>query len=334
MSGKILLYYDFDEFRLDLLNGELLKNGKPIYLTPKSLEILEFFIQNRGRLLKKKELLDSLWSDTFVEESNLIQHIYLLRKVLKQDEKDEILIETIPKNGYRFVGQVEEIYQNETTENYYEELEESVLFETDKAKDPGLIKPHRSNIIPQVLGKFYWKLGFFILLSIIVLGILLYTYQRFATKSNNLATASSIAVLPFQQINSENQENIGLGMTDVIIAQLGKLENVQILPTSSVAQYAENKDLDLFEIGKKLNVDLVLVGTIHREGGQVRITYQVFSVKDKQTIISEKIDEKFINIFALQDAVSEQILQRISLTINPNQSILIMSRILKKEYLK
>jgi len=107
MSKNKVVFYDFDEYRLDLMNGELLKNGSPIPLTQKSFEILQILIENRSQIFKKKELLNSIWGDCFVEEATLTQHIYMLRKGLRENGKN--YIETIPKNGYRFSGEVKEI---------------------------------------------------------------------------------------------------------------------------------------------------------------------------------------------------------------------------------
>jgi TolB-like protein/Flp pilus assembly protein TadD len=101
----------FGQFRLDATEHLLYKqSGEVVPLKPKAVETLELLVMERGRLLTKTELLDRLWPNAAVEESNLSQNIYLLRKVLGVTSGGQNYIETVPKRGYRFVADVEEIY--------------------------------------------------------------------------------------------------------------------------------------------------------------------------------------------------------------------------------
>ncbi len=108
MFTKKVACYQFGDCQLDVANCQLVRSGSPVSLTQKSFELLEFLILNRGRILRKEEFLETLWEGNYVEEANLTQHIYMLRKALNQNRDGEIYIETIPKNGYRFVADVEE----------------------------------------------------------------------------------------------------------------------------------------------------------------------------------------------------------------------------------
>lgn len=103
----------FGEFRLDATEHLLYrKTGEVVPLKPKAVETLQLLVMQRGRLLTKTELLERLWPDAVVEESNLSQNIYLLRKVLGLTASGQNYIETVPKRGYRFVADVEEIAGN------------------------------------------------------------------------------------------------------------------------------------------------------------------------------------------------------------------------------
>jgi len=101
--------YEFGRFALDVSNHLLLFDGKPIPLQPKAFDTLLLLIERRGEVLTKDELLRRLWPDSFVEESNLSQNIYVLRKILAQSAGGDELIKTVPKRGYRFVGHVREV---------------------------------------------------------------------------------------------------------------------------------------------------------------------------------------------------------------------------------
>ena len=102
--------YEFGGFRLDATEHLLYtQDGAVVPLKLKVVETLELLVRERGRLIKKDELMERLWPDAFVEESNLTQNIYQLRKVLGVDDEGRGYIETVPKRGYRFTAEVAEV---------------------------------------------------------------------------------------------------------------------------------------------------------------------------------------------------------------------------------
>ena len=109
MPSLINHFYRFGEFTVDADQKVLLRHGKPLLLAPKVLETLLTLVQNGGRIIEKEELMKRLWPDTFVEESNLTYCIVQLRKTLGDKARHPRYIETIPKRGYRFIGDVEEL---------------------------------------------------------------------------------------------------------------------------------------------------------------------------------------------------------------------------------
>jgi pimeloyl-ACP methyl ester carboxylesterase/DNA-binding winged helix-turn-helix (wHTH) protein len=99
-------FYDFAGFRIDATERLLLSGSGTVPLTPKAFDTLLFLVEHSGRLVSRDELLAAVWPDTFVGENTLAQNISTLRKVLASD--DTPLIETIPRRGYRFLGDVRE----------------------------------------------------------------------------------------------------------------------------------------------------------------------------------------------------------------------------------
>lgn len=97
--------FEFGDFRLDPSDCKLLRAGEPIALTPKAFDLLLLLIENRGRLIEKETLMKRLWPDAFVDEANLANNISLLRKTLGDSAN---MIETVPRRGYRFIGEVRE----------------------------------------------------------------------------------------------------------------------------------------------------------------------------------------------------------------------------------
>lgn len=106
MSRPAKHFYDFDRFRLDPADQVLLRDDEIVSLTQKAFDVLLVLIERRGQTVSKDELMARVWPDTFVEESNLSQNIYTLRKVLGQTDDGQDFIKTIPKRGYRFVVDV------------------------------------------------------------------------------------------------------------------------------------------------------------------------------------------------------------------------------------
>ena len=99
-------FYLFDAFRVDAFERILFKENREVTLTPKVFDTLLILLENSGHVLTKKELMQQVWPDSFVEENNLAQNISILRKALGQSKEGEQYIQTVPKRGYRFVANV------------------------------------------------------------------------------------------------------------------------------------------------------------------------------------------------------------------------------------
>jgi serine/threonine protein kinase/Tfp pilus assembly protein PilF len=109
MSSPVNHLYEFGPFRLDPQRRILLHENDPVALTPKAVETLVVLVENRDRVLSKDELMKMLWPDSFVEESNLSQNIFILRKALGDSTQVRRYILTVQGKGYQFVAAVEEI---------------------------------------------------------------------------------------------------------------------------------------------------------------------------------------------------------------------------------
>ncbi len=102
---------EFDDFRVDLSERVLYRDGKPIPLTPKAFDLLAALIAGAGRIIQKDELVNTVWKDAFVEEANLSVQISNLRKALGEKPDSNRFIETIPRRGYRFIAAVHEVQE-------------------------------------------------------------------------------------------------------------------------------------------------------------------------------------------------------------------------------
>lgn len=105
VSNPDLPVWQCGSFRVEPAEGRVLREGRPVALTPKAFELLVILLSRHGRLVTRHELLAGLWPDTFVDESNLTGAVWAVRKALGPGER---WIETVPKLGYRFIGPVQE----------------------------------------------------------------------------------------------------------------------------------------------------------------------------------------------------------------------------------
>ncbi len=123
MYNPVNKLYQFGPFQIDGEERLLLRNGERIPLTPKAFDTLLILVEKNGRTVEKEELMRLIWPDVAVEENNLSQNIHAIRKALGETPQGTQYIETLPRRGYRFLGEIEKhsadkteaIFQTEPT---------------------------------------------------------------------------------------------------------------------------------------------------------------------------------------------------------------------------
>src|SRR5262245_53470636 len=138
MGHQLNRIYEFGHFRLDFAERLLLRNGETIPLQPKAFDLLLVLVQNRGRLLGKEELLKVVWPDTIVEEVNLANNISVLRKALAEDGNGQRFIETVPRNGYRFLAD-DRAVNDESVIVAYEQPRSEIAIAPESASSTGVV---------------------------------------------------------------------------------------------------------------------------------------------------------------------------------------------------
>lgn len=255
MQLKRSTAYEFGPYRLLPLERLLLRGGKPVSLTPRVLDTLLVFVRNRGKLLTKDDLMKMVWPDTTVEEGNLTQNIFMLRKLLGETPKDHQYIVTVPLQGYCFVADVREVHDAESADTASGQFE--------------------STRVPQTI----------------------------------------CAVLPFTLLNAPPDEDFrGVGMADTLITKLSGLKRLVLRPTSAVLRYADAKE-DVQEIGRQLKVGSLLEGTIQHTNNRVRVNVRLIDANDGTTIWAAGFDEKYSNIFAVQDCIANQVVRALQIKL-------------------
>jgi TolB-like protein/DNA-binding winged helix-turn-helix (wHTH) protein/Flp pilus assembly protein TadD len=327
-----VIYYDFENFRLDVINEQLLKDNQPIQLTHKAFKTLLILVQNFGQLVKKEDIINQIWHDSFVEDSNLTQHIYILRKALGNNRQGKPFIETVPKRGYCFVGEIQTVNAREgipvqTTVTTHLRNDDAVLDEQyifdERIHFSGDV--HRSadsssNLTAPVRSarkNSFTKPVLLVVGLVALIGVVFFFYRMFQTPAES--AINSIAVLPFKPIGQAGSDaTMGFGLADAVITSLSKQQKIPVRPTSAVFQFTE-KNFDSVEVGKKLSVDSVLEGTIQRDGELVRVSVKLIKISDGSTIWAETFDEKLTSIFAVQDSISTKVAKSLMLNLSQAQ---------------
>jgi len=304
--------YEFGTFRLDVAERLLSRDGERVPLPEKAFDTLCILVRRGNRLVRKDELLNEVWPDAIVEENNLDKNISLLRQVLGERDGKGKFIETVRGHGFRFVPEVREV---ETEETYREPSREeppsqpSTLRVSEPRRRTVLVKPERRTRL--------------LLLALIALsaaaGVVgIYFWRR---SSANTTTTKIIAVLPFKSlVAAERDEALELGMADALISKLSEADEITVRPLSAVRRY-DSPDQDSIAAGRQLNVEAVLDGSLQTSGDRIRVTARLVRVSDGKQLWASQLDEKYTDIFRVQDSISERVANalKIRLTNNDNR---------------
>jgi len=322
MSKEPKQFYEFGPFRLDPQKLLLLRDNQPVALPPKAFETLLLLVQRSETVVLKDDLMKSVWPDTFVEESNLAQNIFVVRKSLGETAGANRYIVTVPGRGYRFAEKVRLVpEQDEIPDEIIAQghlVTRVVVDEQEQnAPDPALVLREPAPLT----GSYRFPLIAF-LAAMIVLAVAGYWAWHNA-QHKKLARPSRVmlAVLPFQNLTGDpEQEYFADGLTEEMITQLGRLrpDQLGVIARTSVMGY-KHGDERLDQIGRELAVQYVLEGSFRRAGDRLRITAQLIQVKDQSHLWAQDYDRKPQDILAVQDDVSIAVAQEIQLRLTPHQ---------------
>jgi Tol biopolymer transport system component/DNA-binding winged helix-turn-helix (wHTH) protein len=221
MSKQGKHFYDFGGFSFDVENQVLSKEGQPVPLQPKAVATLLVLIENRGQVLSKEQLMQRLWPDSFVEEANLSQNIYVLRKVLGHSANGEEFIRTIPKRGYQFVADVQELGD---TDLIIEEYTRTRVVTEEVCEERGLpTTAHKQAGIPARLSAVRRSHVAFVVLTLIAaIGSGFFIVSRInTTKQSASAPQSAVLASAFQLMNLKRLTDLGK-ITHPVISPDGK----------------------------------------------------------------------------------------------------------------
>jgi TolB-like protein/DNA-binding winged helix-turn-helix (wHTH) protein/Flp pilus assembly protein TadD len=310
MSSLNSNLYQFGEFRLEAQTRLLRKGLAVVPLTPKAFDVLLLLIQNGGRIVTKDELMKAVWPDSFVEESNLTQTIFMVRKAL-DESSDRRYIVSVQGQGYRFVVPVTEIA------SHVAEIDAAA------ADKPTNIREIRLDSPPQRTKN--WKSAAIVFAALALFVILASTVRswRFWPSAADRPDRVMLAVLPFENFTGDPaQEYFSDGLTEEMIGQLGNLDpkHLGVIARTSVMHYKHSPE-PITQIGKTLGVQYVIEGSVRRDSQRVRITAQLIQVRDQSHLWSREYDRELGRLLELQGEIAREVASEIEFSLGGRRPI-------------
>ncbi len=279
--------YRFDRFTLDAASRLLTDDaGTVIDLTPKAVDILILLVENAGQLVSKEEVMKRVWADSFVEEANLSHHIFKLRKAVGETE-DRKLIETVPKRGYRFVGE---------------------LTNDEPADDPvvgpatDITRPAQWWIAPAVAAA--------VVLVLVTFGWYLYSRRAESQPSaGSVIDIRSIAVMPFvNESGNEDVEYLSDGMTETLINSLTEVPSLRVKSRPAVFKY-KTRDVAASTLASELGVQALLFGRLTLRGNDLTLFLSLIDPDTENQIWGKQYVRKLSELVALQNEIGRDVAQ-------------------------
>jgi DNA-binding winged helix-turn-helix (wHTH) protein/TolB-like protein/tetratricopeptide (TPR) repeat protein len=337
--------YAFGPFTLDPQRQELRRGTEPVPLTPKAFDTLRVLVEADGAVVPKEELLALVWRDRFVEESVLSQNVYTLRKVLAEGDDGRTYILTVPRRGYRFAVPVERLAGEHLLTDAAAVVASStaaVAGAVTPTPSDGPVAPvtavgagagagqltevssawtgaeRRAFARPAARPLRRRPLLLAGLAAVLLLAALLAIAARWRPEEPPPGTlrVGSLAVLPFLSISpTTDRDVLGLAMADALITRLSELEPLVVRPTSAVQELRE-APRDVLAIGRRLEVDAVMDGSLQRAGDRLRVSVRLLRVDGGRPLWARSFETVYTDPFAVQDAISEQVADALSLELS------------------
>jgi len=279
----------FGPFLLDEGERRLTAGGEPRPLAPKAFDLLVLLVERHGRLARRDELMAGLWPDTFVEDATLARHLSDVRKALGAEGAR---IETVPKAGYRFTGQVEEL-----------DAPEHAAGARSLPPDAETGRPSPAPPAPPRRRPVFWAVVAAVLVAAVALAVWLESRDR---SISTFRPPRSVAVLPFVPVGAaSSDEHLEVGLADVLIARLSELGELEVRPLGAVLRYA-GSTLDPLEAGRALGVEAVLEGTLRRQDERLRVTARLITVPDGHALWVGSFDHADRDLLGVEQAIGRE----------------------------
>lgn len=270
----------------------LYREGRDLSLPPKAVETLLVLVKHCGEIVGKTELIDSIWPDTIVEESNLAQYIHLLRKTLGKTPDGQMYIETFRRRGYRFNGKVTTDIAGLSTRADRRQFPEAYPGEIGQGE-----RARRR------------RAGFaVVLVGVVLIGIL--AGVLYLSRPSQPAIPS-IAILPFENAAGDSElDYLADGMTDSLINSLSQLPGLAVKARSLVFRYRSH-DVKPQQVASELSVQAVLTGRVVQHGDGLTLYLSLIDGQSGDQLWGDKYERKISELVTLQNDIASDVARKL-----------------------
>jgi TolB-like protein/DNA-binding winged helix-turn-helix (wHTH) protein/Tfp pilus assembly protein PilF len=333
-----------EDFELDLRPRRLRRGNHVLKLERIPLEILILLMEHRGEIVSHEKIVERVWgNDVFLDTDNSIRGaIRKVRQALKDDPETPRFIQTVTGRGYRFIAPIISPEENPSkelpkpntpvvptgTQTLLSEPDSSPqvggldLMDREQALTAGEV-PRTETVSGEVpRSARRWLFVGITSLAVVSLLLLLASWGWRSSRAPAAPQRKTVlAVLPFDNLSRDpDQEFFSEGLTEEMIAQVGKLNRnrLKVVPRRSVAKY-KGSTLSAREIGKELNADYLVQGSVRRSSDRVRITVQLIQARDQTDVWTESYDRELKDVLAVQDSIVQTIASEIHIALTQEQ---------------
>jgi adenylate cyclase len=310
----------FDRYVLDLDRGCLWLDGTEIGLRPKTFSVLQYLVENEGRLVTKDELFAAVWPNLSVTDDTLVQSIVELRRALGSDGPR--FVKTIPRRGYRF----ECVISAGGPATVSEEAPPVTLLADQHGTIPSVRSWARSALATAIAGGRTNLLVSLVVVSLLVAGgaflatLAGWTVLHGARDGARTLKAAeearpTIAILPFvDQSHDQARELFANGLTQDVIGALGRFSSLTVMSWNAVLPF-KDKPAGAAEIARSLGVRYQVEGSVLQAGERVRVAAQLVNA-DGRVLWSARFDEALADLFALQETIATQVAGALAIRVD------------------
>lgn len=280
--------------------------------------MLLYLVENPDRVIGKDELLAAIWPGRIVEESNLSQNIFTLRKALSGPGEQDRFIVTSPGRGYRFTAPLQRIPRlSDQLRQDARDMRSSpavssanVAEAADRAQEQPLPKRQTQTFLLLLAGAVVpIAIAFFVLAS---------GHPLFLGNASRVSAEKSIAVLPLLNTSDDpDNEYFSDGLSEELISVLARSPDLKVISRGSSFQFKGKTD-DSRTIGDKLGVAYLLEGSVRKSFERVRIDVALVRSTDGVSIWAESYDRDLQDLFAVQSEIAGAIAGQLKLELLGN----------------
>ena len=329
--------YQVDDLTIELAPRRVRRAGTVIPLKALSFDLLVTLVRAAPNLLSFDQLSERVWPGLVVTPETIVQRVKLLRSALGDDASAPRYIEGVRGRGYRTLAEVRPLTERQGTpesivppSNKETSEEEESPSEQTSVATTGAATVSSPSATPSAAPRsarwvpLGWIGGTLIMLGLLAASWAIVHYRGLSKPAERTSVVvspviGSLAVLPLDNLSGDQeQEYFADGMTDALTTDLAQISSLKVISRTSAMHFKGSKET-LPQIGRELNVDAVVEGTVTRGENRVRVTAQLVEVSSDHNLWARTYERDLKDVLALQDEIAQDVAEQIRVKLTPKE---------------